>query len=148
MYQDCEFPCSWIAECHFWGNLCQGSRLTGRLWGAGAQHWGLGRSALARHLSGRAGEEGSPKHCVAYLQTERSRDRQSQNLIALLCKALGEMPWCPGRNTASRPGVRRTPGSATAFTSSRVLAAPDHGSSGDETYRWRCPCWMESSRGG
>lgn len=72
------------------GLIRQSPRLTGRLWGAGAQRWGFaGLPALARQLSGKAGEEGSPKHCVAYLQTERSRDRQSQNLLDLLCKAPG-----------------------------------------------------------
>lgn len=54
------------------------SRLTSywKTLGCGRSALGAWRApALARHLSGRAGEEGSPKHCVAYLETERSRDR-------------------------------------------------------------------------
>lgn len=65
--------------------------------GAGAQRWEFGGlPALARQLSGTAGEEGSPRHCVAYLQTERSQDRQSQNLLDLLCKARGRNAAVPG----------------------------------------------------
>lgn len=52
----------------------------------------------------------------------------------------------PGRNTALRPGVRRSPGSVTVFPvptpSSPPLAAPDPGASRDGTRLGSAlPCW-------
>lgn len=69
-----------------------------------------GPPGSARPLSGTAGGEGSPGHCVACLQTARAQDWRSQNLLDLLCKGSGRK--C-GRGqvkeTRRRGRARRTP---------------------------------------
>lgn len=79
--------------------------LPGRLLGVS-----VGPPGSARPLSGTAGGEGSPGHCVACLQTARAQDWRSQNLLDLLCKGSGRK--C-GRGqvkeTRRRGRARRTP---------------------------------------
>lgn len=83
--QDCEPPCSWMQSGPF-GRTISGHWLPEGLWGAGAQCCGCaGLPASARRLSGTPGWEGSSRHWVVCLQTERSLDRCSQNLLDLLC---------------------------------------------------------------
>lgn len=69
----------------------------------------------ARPLSGTAGGEGSPGHCVACLQTARSQNWRSPNLLDLLCKGSGRKCGCGQVKETRRRGERGQRRAVTVF---------------------------------
>lgn len=69
----------------FWGTYVRAHVLSGGLWGAGALLWGCeGLPALARQLSGTAGEEGSPKALCAVFADRNVSEPAFSKLTSLI----------------------------------------------------------------